>query len=133
SRFPNVRVHEHPFMGFGPMKNLAAQYATHSWVLSIDSDEVVSPQLAEEICQLELSNTGKVYSFLRHNFYGERHIKACGWDNDYVLRLYHKGTTQFADLPVHEYIRTEGLRVERLLGTMDHFSFQNISQLIAKM
>jgi glycosyltransferase involved in cell wall biosynthesis len=133
ARFPNVQVHVHPFVGFGPMKNLAARLATHDWVLSIDSDEVLSRQLADEIVALNLNDTHKVYSFLRHNFYGQRHIKACGWDNDYVLRLYHKGTTQFADLPVHEYIQTDGLQVEPLRGTMDHFSFQNISQLIAKM
>ncbi|SIT91041.1 glycosyltransferase family 2 protein [Pontibacter indicus] len=131
--FPNVRIVEHPFTGFGPMKNLAAQHATHPWVLSIDSDEVLSPELAAEILRLDLLDTRKVYSFLRHNFYGKKHIKACGWDNDYVLRLYHKGTTRFADLPVHEYIQTDGLQVQALRGTMDHFSFNSISQLIGKM
>ncbi|EJF11162.1 glycosyl transferase family protein [Pontibacter sp. BAB1700] len=133
ARFPNVRIVEHAFLGFGPMKNLAAQHAAHSWVLSIDSDEVLSPQLTEEILQLDLRDTHQVYSFLRHNFYGTKHIKACGWDNDYVLRLYHKGTTRFADLPVHEYIITDGLQVQALRGTMDHYSFNSISQLIAKM
>jgi glycosyltransferase involved in cell wall biosynthesis len=131
--FPNVRLVKHAFLGFGPMKNLAAQHTTRPWVLSIDSDEVLSPVLADEILELDLRDTKKVYSFLRHNFYGKRHIKACGWDNDYVLRLYHKATTRFADLPVHEYIQTEGLQVQRLRGTMDHFSFDSISQLIAKM
>ncbi|MBF8964796.1 glycosyltransferase [Pontibacter sp. FD36] len=133
ARYPNVRIVQHTFIGFGPLKNLAAQHASHPWVLSIDSDEVLSPQLTEEILQLDLRDTHKVYSFLRHNFYGKKHIKACGWDNDYVLRLYHKETTRFADLPVHEYIITDGLQVQALRGTMDHFSFDSISQLIAKM
>ncbi|WP_018476819.1 glycosyltransferase family 2 protein [Pontibacter roseus] len=131
--FPNTRIVESPFIGFGPLKNLAAQHATHPWVLSIDSDEVLSPELAEEILRLDLQDTRRVYSFLRHNYYGRRHIKACGWDNDYVLRLYHKETTRFADLPVHEYIQTEGLQVCRLQGTLAHFSFDSISQLLDKL
>ena len=42
-RFQNVRIEEHAFIGFGPSKNLAAQLAKHDWILSVDSDEVVTP------------------------------------------------------------------------------------------
>ena len=131
--FPNTRVVEHAFIGFGPLKNLAAQHATHQWILSIDSDEVLSQELANEIMQLDLTDTHKVYRFLRHNYYGQKHIKACGWDDDWVLRLYHKGITRFADLPVHEYIQTKGLHVQDLQGTLRHFSFDSISQLLDKL
>jgi len=131
--FPNVRIVESPFIGFGPLKNLAAQHASYTWILSIDSDEILSQELADEILLLDLSDTQKVYRFLRHNFYGRRHIKACGWDKDYVLRLYNKEVTRFADLPVHEYIQTQGLQVQQLNGTLDHFSFDSISQLLDKL
>jgi glycosyltransferase involved in cell wall biosynthesis len=131
--FANTKIVHSPFIGFGPLKNLAAQHTVKPWILSIDSDEVLSEELAREILQLDLSDTCKVYAFLRHNYYGNKLIKACGWDNDYVLRLYHKGTTSFADLPVHEYIHTEGLSVQRLNGTLHHYSFDSISQLLHKM
>lgn len=131
--FANTRIVESPFIGFGPLKNRAAQHASHPWILSVDSDEVLSQELVEEILSLDLTDTSKVYRFLRHNFYGRKHIKACGWDNDYVLRLYHKGTTRFTDLPVHEYIQTDGLQVEQLKGTMEHFSFDSITQLLDKL
>lgn len=132
-QFANTRLVESPFIGFGPLKNLAAQHASNPWILSVDSDEVLSTELVDEILKLDLGDTNKVYSFLRHNFYGRKHIKACGWDNDYVLRLYHKHTTRFADLPVHEHIQTQGLQVKALQGTLQHFSFDSISQLLDKL
>lgn len=41
--FANVRLHQSPFIGFGPLKNLAASLAEHDWILNIDSDEIVPP------------------------------------------------------------------------------------------
>ncbi|MDX5423311.1 MAG: glycosyltransferase [Hymenobacteraceae bacterium] len=131
-QFPNVKVVHSPFIGFGPLKNLAASHAAHPWILSIDSDEVLTKELMQELLQLNLSVPHVVYSFKRNNFYRKRLIKACGWDNDYVERLYHKETTRFADLSVHEYIQTEGLQVQRLKGTLNHYSYDSISQLIQK-
>jgi glycosyltransferase involved in cell wall biosynthesis len=132
-QYPNTKIVLSPFIGFGPLKNLAAEHAAHPWILSIDSDEVVSEELTQEIMALDLTDTSVVYSLLRHNFYGQKLIKACGWDNDVVPRLYHKGSTRFAALPVHEYIQTEGMRVKKLSGTLNHYSYDSISQLINKM
>jgi glycosyltransferase involved in cell wall biosynthesis len=132
SSYANVKVYSSPFIGFGPLKNLAAQYASNPWVLSIDSDEVLSEELRAEIRQLDLADTGKVYSIKRNNYYRNKLINGCGWDNDYVQRLYNKEATRFADLQVHEYVRTEGLQVQRLKGSIAHFSYDSISQLIAK-
>ena len=50
--FANVRLHQSPFIGFGPLKNLAASLAEHDWILNIDSDEIVHPELAAEIAAL---------------------------------------------------------------------------------
>jgi len=132
-QYANTRIICSPFIGFGPLKNLAAEHATHSWILSVDSDEVVSGDLAREILALDLMDTSVVYSLLRHNYYGKKLIKACGWDNDVVPRLYHKASTRFADLPVHEYIQTGGMREQKLSGSLNHYSYDSISQLIQKM
>src|SRR5690606_39059116 len=76
--FPNVKIHKTEFLGFGPLHNLAAEKATHSWILSVDSDEVLSDELALEILKTSL-NSDSVYSFPFHNFYNGKHIKGCGW------------------------------------------------------
>ena len=47
--FENVVIKHSPFIGFGPLKNLAASYATHDWILNIDSDEVLPEALVEEL------------------------------------------------------------------------------------
>ncbi|WP_439881303.1 glycosyltransferase family 2 protein [Pontibacter sp. MBLB2868] len=130
-QFQNVKVIETPFIGFGPLKNFAAQSAANNWILSIDSDEVLADDLKAELLNLELSDT-TVYSFKRHNYYRNKHIRACGWDNDVVLRLYNKCSTSFANLQVHEYVRTEGLEVQQIAGTLHHYSYDSIAQLISK-
>ncbi|MBA9078831.1 MULTISPECIES: glycosyltransferase family 2 protein [Rufibacter] len=130
--FANVRVFHSPFIGFGPLKNLAASHATHDWILSVDSDEVLSPELVQNILTHALAPT-TVYQFLRKNFYGKREINACGWENDFVLRLYHRQHTGFSQRDVHEGIRTDGVQVRTLPGTLDHFSYRDASELVSKM
>ncbi|RIJ36746.1 glycosyltransferase family 2 protein [Pontibacter oryzae] len=132
AQFANVKAVRSPFIGFGPLKNLAAQHASNNWILSIDSDEVLTPELQQELLQLNLSDSKLAYTIQRHNYYRKKLIKACGWDNDFVLRLYHKAETSFADLQVHEFVRTEGLQVKRLNGIIRHYSYDSISQLITK-
>lgn len=130
--FPNVKIFTSPFIGFGALKNLAASQATHDWILSVDSDEVLSTELVSSVLQHSLQPQ-YVYRFLRKNFYGQRYINACGWENDYVLRLYHKKSTAFSAKEVHETILTQGLKTETLPGTLDHFSYRNAEELVQKM
>ncbi|WP_205501677.1 glycosyltransferase family 2 protein [Rufibacter psychrotolerans] len=131
-QFPNVKVFHSPFIGFGPLKNLAASYASNDWILSVDSDEVLTPELVQTILTHPLDSQ-KAYRFLRHNFYGKRLINACGWENDYVLRLFNRKTTRFTDREVHEGIITEGLTVETLPGILNHYSFKNTDELLKKL
>jgi glycosyltransferase involved in cell wall biosynthesis len=132
SRFPNVKLFHSPFIGFGPLKNLAASYASHDWILSIDSDEVLTPELGQSILSQNLSPAA-VYQFLRHNYYRKRLINACGWENDYVLRLYHRTATAFSPKEVHEGIQKKQLQVVTLPGILLHYSYQNATQLVQKM
>src|SRR5215471_8231777 len=59
-RFANVTLHVSPFIGFGPTHNVASGLAKHDWILSIDSDETLSPELARELLKLKLDPT-RVY------------------------------------------------------------------------
>src|SRR5262245_54634333 len=52
--FPNVSLYERSFIGFGPTHNMASSLAKHEWILSVDSDEIVTPNLANEIQALTL-------------------------------------------------------------------------------
>ncbi len=135
SGFPNVRVFESGFTGFGPLKNMAADYASNDWILNIDSDEIVSDDLPARIEASRL-DARALYSFARENHYNGRLIKCCGWHPDRVMRLYNRKTARFNDNLVHESlvgVNGERLRTVHMAGTIRHFSFHSPSDLIDKM
>ncbi len=131
--FPNVTIHHSPFIGFGPSHNLATSLAKNDWILSIDSDEILSPPLIEEIQSLSLS-TKAVYSIQRHNYFNGKHIKWCGgWHPDWVARLYHRKQTKFNDAMVHEKILINGLKVIALKNSMIHVPYREMNDFLHKM
>ncbi len=130
--FENVKIHENEFIGFGPLKNLAISKASNDWILSVDSDEIFSSELVEEILTLNLDNT-KVYSILRDNYYNGKLIKCCGWGGDFVNRLFNKNTTKFNEKKVHESLVLKNIEVKKLKNNFKHYSFDNASQLLSKM
>jgi glycosyltransferase involved in cell wall biosynthesis len=132
-KFANVRVYEHPFTGFGPMKNLAVDKSSNDWILSIDSDEIVTPELAGEILNLDL-DSNCLYTVVRDNYYHGRMIRGCGWGNDRVSRLFNRKTTRFNNKLIHEGVeKKEGMASKLLNGRLKHYSYDNSSQLIQKM
>ena len=131
--FGNVKVYESEFIGFGPLKNLALSHASYDWILSVDSDEILSPALVEEIGELILDEK-KVYAILRDNYYRDRHMLCCGWQGDFVMRLFHKKSVKFNDNQVHESLELpKDTKVIKLTHTMKHYTYQSTAQLIAKM
>ena len=132
SRFPNVVIHKRPFNGFGPTHNEASSLAKHDWILSIDSDEIVTPALASEIQALALER-GSIYSFPRHNEYRGKWIRWCGWHPDRVIRIYNRLDTRFTDVQVHEAVDARHLKEIRLKAPLRHFSYANTSDFLQKM
>ncbi len=131
--FRNVALYEHPFIGFGPLKNLAVDKASNDWILSVDSDEVVTPELASEILSLNL-DCNRLYAIERDNYYHRRLIRGCGWQNDIVQRLFNRKSTRFNGKLIHEGLeKKENLKTEILQGKLKHYSYDNASQLIHKM
>lgn len=133
--FDNVTIHEHPFIGFGPMKNLAAQKARNDWIFSVDSDEVVSPALVESIRRLDPSRTDTVYAMNRLNHYRGKPIRCCGWYPDVVTRLYHRAHTSFSDVKVHEslVLQPDTKKVTLQNGMIEHYPFDNVEELLEKL
>jgi glycosyltransferase involved in cell wall biosynthesis len=131
--FDNVSIYQSEFLGFGALKNLAIGYTKNSWILSVDSDEILSNQLVDEILTLDL-DANKVYSILRDNYYDKKLIKCCGWEGDWVMRLFNKDRVLFNLNRVHESLElADNISVEKLSHTMKHFTYQNVTELITKM
>jgi glycosyltransferase involved in cell wall biosynthesis len=132
SQYGNVTVQHGDFAGFGATHNHASSLAKYDWILSIDSDEIVSEEMSKAILSLPL-DPGCVYSFPRLNYFNGRLIKWCGWYPDRQVRLYNRRATQFTDAEVHEAIITCGLRVVPMATPLQHYSYDSIADFLAKM
>lgn len=130
--FPNVKVLKGTFDGFGPTHNKASALAKWDWILSIDSDEVVTPGMADEIASTVLDPEA-VYAFPRHNYFNGTFIKWCGWYPDKQIRLYNRTRTRFTDAQVHEAIMTERMHRVDLKGALRHYSYDTHADFLAKM
>jgi len=130
--FPNVRVVEAAFVGFGPTHNNASATAKYDWIFSIDSDEIVSPELVEELKTVECKPVA-VYSFPRHNYFNGKFIQWCGWYPDRQTRIYNKTKTRFSDAMVHEAIISEGMIHQLCNGPLIHYSYDSIADFLSKM
>lgn len=131
-KFKNVKIIIGKFEGFGPTHNIASSHAKHEWVLSLDSDEIVTDEMSLEIKSLQLDENS-VYSFSRHNYFNNKFIKWCGWYPDRQIRLYNRTKTQFDDAKVHEAIMLQGMKVIALKAAMIHYSYASISDFLNKM
>lgn len=133
-RQPGVRFHRlaGPFPGFGCARREAVALARNDWILSIDSDEVVTPALAREIAALPLAPE-IVYELPFHNYSRGRRITTCGWAPEYHERLFHRRRTNFCTSEVHERVQAGSLAVRRLKSPVRHYSYDSIDDFLRKM
>ncbi len=121
--------------GFGPQKNRALALAQGEWVLSIDADERVTPELAAEIRRVIASGDKDAYEIPRLSEFCGRFIRHSGWWPDPVLRLFRRGAGRFTDAAVHEkVVPVAGAtwRAGRLQAHFIHYSYPDLDALITK-
>ncbi len=125
-------IHSLEWRGFGPAKREGVAKASGEWVLSIDADEEVSPELAAEIRGAMGSNDNVSGYFIprRTQFLG-RWIYHCGWYPDPVLRLFRKADGDFDDEPVHEQVVLRG-GSGRLNHDLWHYSYPTLDSYFDK-
>lgn len=123
------RVYHHDWPGFGPQKNRALGYATGAWVLSIDADERVSPELRDEILAAIATGGAAAYEIPRLSWYCGRFMRHSGWRPDYVLRLFRRDRGRFTEALVHERVVVEGA-AGRLRHDLIHYSFRDLEQVL---
>ena len=109
--------------GFGPQKNLALSLATGEWVLSIDADERVTPELAFDIRQAIADRGADAFDKPRLTQFCGQWIQHCGWSPDRVLRLFRRGQARFSDDLVHERVLLSSGPRLRLKGRLLHYSY----------
>jgi glycosyltransferase involved in cell wall biosynthesis len=88
--------------GFGKQKNRALDLATGDWILSIDADERVTPELAVEIQLAMSAHAADIFDMPRRTSFCGQWIDHCGWSPDRVVRLFKRGIAEFNENLVHE-------------------------------
>jgi glycosyltransferase involved in cell wall biosynthesis len=132
ARSKGARVESHEWQGFGPQKNYALSLATGDWVLSIDADERVTPELAGAIRAALAHADVDGFEFPRRSSFCGRPMKHSGWNPDYVLRLFRRGKAKFDDALVHERVICDG-PVKRLDQPLIHYPVQKLEDALSRM
>jgi glycosyltransferase involved in cell wall biosynthesis len=112
--------------GYVAQKNFAASLATHDWILSLDADERVTPELAQEVRTVLGEPAHQGYRIPRVTWHLGRWIRSTDWYPDHQLRLYNRQTARWTGRYVHESVTVTGT-VGRLAGELQHFAYRDIS------
>lgn len=118
--------------GFGPQKNRALDLATSAWVLSIDADERVTPELAVQIQSAMVTADADGYYIARLSNFCGRWMRHSGWWPDHVLRLFRRGSARFTDSLVHESVKPPS-KTATLSAHFVHYPYPDLESLIAKV
>jgi glycosyltransferase involved in cell wall biosynthesis len=134
ARDGGAKVFVEPWKGYAGQKNSAIAKASCDWVLSLDSDEEVSPELAANIQRVTNSRGEKIdgYFIARRNFFLGRWIRHGGFYPDRKLRLFRRGRGHFADRAVHETMRVDG-PTTILPGDLIHHAYPTLAGYIDTM
>ena len=119
-----ARVFERDWSGYGPQKNLGVSMARNPWILNVDADEEVTPELAAEIQQVLIDPQHKAYRVFIPTYFMGRPLKHYGraWPEPGHIRLFEKGHARFDSRIVHEVVEVDG-SVGSLKAPILHYSY----------
>jgi len=119
--------------GFGSQKQFALERCTGTWALSIDADERISTELADEIRGiLDDPNGADGYFISRRLFFLGHRLRFGGVGTDWVMRLFRREKGKYRPLEVHEQVDVSGL-TSRLTHSMEHFSYASLDEYLEKI
>jgi len=124
------KIFDQKFLGHVEQKNLAVSKANYDWIISLDCDERLTPELASSILKIK-DNLEKAdaYRMARKTFYVYRWLNHC-WYPDYKVRLFNKNTARWGGVNPHDRVEAQGNKIVTLDGDIQHYSFNSISEHI---
>lgn len=132
-REKGVRFETRPWTSYADQKNFAATLAAHDWILSLDADERVPSDLADEIRALLRSEPdAHGYRIPRVTFHLGRWIRTTDFYPDYQTRLYDRRHARWQGRLVHESVQVDGLRGQ-LRHDIEHYSFRDLSDQLDRI
>ncbi len=136
ARRHEARVFREPWKGHIAQKNSAAQKAAQEWILGLDADEAVSPELRDEIKRL-MADKGRLerfaaFSFPRLSWYCGRWIRHGDWYPDRQTRLWRRGCAKWGGIDPHDKLIVDGA-VGKLRANLHHYSGESINHRLQKL
>lgn len=131
ARACGARVIGHDWAGYGKQKNFAVKQAANDWVLCIDADEIVSPELRASIEAVLDAPAAGAYEMPRCNRFMGRYLRHGEGYPDWNLRLFDRRRARWSEDPVHENVQTSE-KVGRLNGDLLHESAETLQSYLEK-
>lgn len=127
-----AEVIQHEFVNFSVQRNAAIAAISDSadWILFVDADERVTPELAQEVRQVIETTDYAGYRIPRHNYIFGKLTRATGWYPDYQTRLLKVGAAKY-EREVHEIVVLDG-QEGTLTGHLTHFNYHSVAQFMEK-
>ena len=126
------RIYQHEWMGFSRQKQQAVDYAKNDWVMILDADERVTPELKDEIIR-EIAAGGNTGLYVpRKNYFLGKWIRRGGWWPDYTLRIFRKASGYVESREVHEKVVVNG-PAAYLKSPLIHYTYLTLNDYMKKM
>lgn len=128
-----ARIFHHEWSGYVSQKNFACRQAQQPWILCLDADEVISPELRRSIEQsFQLQPEVDGFELDRHSLYGDTLIDHSGWYPQWRLFLFRRDSAVGRGLEPHATVQFNGKRKQRLKGDLYHHTYTNIRHHVSK-
>lgn len=129
-----ARVFRQSFSDYVSQKNIAIDKASNDWVLSIDADEMLTPELKMSIREVLEAPANSAYKMARSTNYCGKWVRYCGWYPDWKIRLFDRTKGKWEGEAIHEYWQSHNNETEGTLsGDLLHYSFHNLSDHLRKI
>ncbi|MFI5172805.1 MAG: glycosyltransferase family 2 protein [Chitinophagales bacterium] len=128
------RIIQSEYVNSASQKNRAIPLAKYEWILLVDADERVTPELKNEIEQILSSDKIEYDAFwiYRKNYFMGVEIRYSGWQNDKVIRLFKRDTSRYEEKHVHAEVKTSG-KTGKLKNKLVHYTFKDILHYLEKL
>jgi glycosyltransferase involved in cell wall biosynthesis len=132
--FGKVNVHLHEWQGFSESKNFGNHLATSPFLLSIDADECLSPELQQSILKWKTSaSAAQILQVNRLTNYSGKWIRHSGWYPEFKIRIFPKEGSYWVGSLHEELVTPEGLTTGRLDGDLLHYSYPTVDSHLKKI
>jgi glycosyltransferase involved in cell wall biosynthesis len=132
AREHGARVYQREFTSAGDQKNWAIGRAEKDWILILDADEALSPELLREMENGLPEPIADGYWLRRRSEFMGKTIRFCGWHNDRILRLFRRGMGTYPEREVHERLRFDG-SAAKLGGFIEHRPYRDLADYLDRM